>query len=289
MFWIVITWLPLIVESQSRLALRGNVIPFACSYTDRGYGEMKDLMNLSLTCQQYSEIFNESRKEMKLLADKEALLKHRPITYFVKIPKLPHINEDQWQLVFDNEAGLSFLHKFEAFLSTNLNNDSDRAGKLADEIVGVNPQVFAAFCEGITSFAESYPEGDAEITLSKELALQLIVDKKEHMWYKYLPQELREDREIVFAVVSQYGHALRDVENVPFRSDFAIVLSAVSSSPNALRYASKELRDNEIVVRKALEKDGRALRFASKRLQNDPALMKMFRKGWRKYLAYLAE
>ena len=85
---------------------------------------------------------------------------------------------------------------------------------------------------------------------------------------RHASEELRNDREIVLAAVSQYAYAL-EYASEELRNDREIVLAAVSQYAYALEYASEELRNNREIVLAAVSQNGRALEYASAELRND--------------------
>ena len=56
---------------------------------------------------------------------------------------------------------------------------------------------------------------------------------------KYVLQELRNDREIVLAAVTQNGMALQKKTSKKIRNDLKIVIAAVKQNNNALSYVNK--------------------------------------------------
>ena len=80
--------------------------------------------------------------------------------------------------------------------------------------------------------------------------------------------ELRHNREIVLAAVTQNGYSLQYASN-ELQNDREIVLAAVTQDGYALHYASNELRNNREVVLAAVAQNGYALHYASNELRND--------------------
>jgi len=88
--------------------------------------------------------------------------------------------------------------------------------------------------------------------------------------------ELKNDRGVVLAAVSNYGRALEcalEYASDELKNDREIVLKAVGNKGFALRYASDELKNDREVVLAAVGNKGYALRFAlryaSDELKND--------------------
>ena len=91
---------------------------------------------------------------------------------------------------------------------------------------------------------------------------------------QYATEELKGDREIVLAAVSEngsdwfYGHALRYATE-ELKGDREIVLAAVSQDGLALQYATEELKGDREIVLEAVSENGQALNYATNGLKAD--------------------
>ncbi len=83
-----------------------------------------------------------------------------------------------------------------------------------------------------------------------------------------IPEEFRDDEEIVFTIVSKDGSALASADE-ELKDDEKIVLAAVRNNGYALKFGSEKMRDNRNVALAAVQKDGSALEFASERIRDD--------------------
>ena len=72
-------------------------------------------------------------------------------------------------------------------------------------------------------------------------------------------EELKGDREIVMAAVSQFGPALKYATE-ELKGDHEIVMAAVSKQGMALEYATEELKGDRDIVLAAVSNNGLALR-----------------------------
>ena len=84
----------------------------------------------------------------------------------------------------------------------------------------------------------------------------------------YASQELRADKEVVLAAVTQNGDALGYASDEP-RADKEVVLAAVARNAGALKFASPELHADRDVVLTAVARNGHALMYASPELRAD--------------------
>ena len=85
-------------------------------------------------------------------------------------------------------------------------------------------------------------------------------------------QELRADRDVVLTAVARNGHAFM-YASPELRADRDVVLAAVALSRDALGYASRMLRADKEVVLAAVAQDGHALEYASDELRADKEVM----------------
>jgi len=76
------------------------------------------------------------------------------------------------------------------------------------------------------------------------------------------PEALRDDKELVMAVVATNGYALQYASK-NLRADKVVVMTAVAANGYSLRYASEELRADRAVVQAAVAQNGYALRYIS--------------------------
>ena len=90
-----------------------------------------------------------------------------------------------------------------------------------------------------------------------------------------LPDQYRDDREIVLAALQEESEQVLEFASPRLRADFEIVLKAVRVDGLNLMYASDELRDAEEIVLAAVNNYGGALKYASKRLQQDSELKRI--------------
>jgi hypothetical protein len=68
--------------------------------------------------------------------------------------------------------------------------------------------------------------------------------------------------------------------------DREIVIAAVSNDGLSIRYASQELKNDKEVLSKAVSNNGYALCYASKRLQNDRDLLSLLEKNNKEAIEY---
>lgn len=116
--------------------------------------------------------------------------------------------------------------------------------------------------------------------------------------FTHLPDELKEDRDVVMATVSKLGIMLMYMEP-RFQADKEIVMAAVMNFGPAIQFASPELKEDKEVAIAAVRENGRALdhllafkrdmdvvttavmnhgsniRYASPELQKDPELINL--------------
>lgn len=97
------------------------------------------------------------------------------------------------------------------------------------------------------------------------------------MDFKYLPENLKNDRDLVLAAIqcddSNWGNALLDAP-VQFRADRELVLLAINKNGCAITYASEALKDDEELARMAVNNDWYAYTLISERLQGNKHLLK---------------
>lgn len=85
---------------------------------------------------------------------------------------------------------------------------------------------------------------------------------------QYASKELQDDKDIVKAAAAKDRNALKYASE-RVRNDKKTIMVAVTQFGYALKFASKGLQDNDDIVMAAVMRDGHALAFASKRLKND--------------------
>lgn len=106
-----------------------------------------------------------------------------------------------------------------------------------------------------------------------------LLKNNERYIFSELSEKWRDNEEIVRSVVSEYGELL-EFASERLKDDKKIVLEAIECKCNdmwfgrgnipqsPLKYASGRLKDDDEIVLKAIMKNNEALRFASKRLKN---------------------
>ena len=116
---------------------------------------------------------------------------------------------------------------------------------------------------------------------------------REYYSWKEVPEELRDDRDIVKTVIMNYGFdRFIDIPSVfhddkeivmtaaeyqsvlpycseRFRDDKEVVLAAITLCPEDISFASKRLRDDKEVALKDVARNGRMLGWFSERLRDD--------------------
>lgn len=114
-----------------------------------------------------------------------------------------------------------------------------------------------------------------ELQNDKEILLEAAKQKEkviEHIKRDYsvffLSKKFCEDKEIVLEAIKQNYNALRHASK-ELRNDREVILEAIKQSGYALQFASKELQNDKEIVLEAIKQSGSALQFASKELQND--------------------
>lgn len=143
----------------------------------------------------------------------------------------------------------------------------------------------------------------AELLHDRAFALEVIENRGwneenvRHCVLQYLPYEMRNDREVLFAesfhnvnafaaasdelqddldtvlhIVADYGFCL-EWASARLRSDKRVVLAAVQQDGEALSNASEELRGDRDIVMAAVQQNGDALSWASEELQGDRDLV----------------
>jgi hypothetical protein len=113
------------------------------------------------------------------------------------------------------------------------------------------------------------PKWSKKIKNSKPLVLMLV--SRDGYALGNITKELKElksDKDVVMAAVSNYGLALRFASD-QLKADKEVVIIAVSQNGDSLYDASKELQNDREVVMIAVSQDGFFLYYASKEVQND--------------------
>lgn len=87
---------------------------------------------------------------------------------------------------------------------------------------------------------------------------------------RYFSDEIRNDREIVVAAVnSEHSKSALSFASYRQRGHPWVVLNAVQKNPDALFWATDEMKDSPQIVRAAVSHKGQSIQFASLRLKND--------------------
>lgn len=95
----------------------------------------------------------------------------------------------------------------------------------------------------------------------------VIIKGTQHV-YRYLPDELKADREVAFESLKLNPLNLRYCPK-EFKDDKELVILAVKRDGEALKCASKRLRDDKEVLINALKNSGGSIEYASDRLRGD--------------------
>lgn len=90
-----------------------------------------------------------------------------------------------------------------------------------------------------------------------------------------LPEEFRDDDQIVKAALQEDSEGILAFASDRLRADYKTVFRAVKYDPLSLEFASEELRDNREIVLRAINGYGGALEYASSRLQEDEELKRI--------------
>jgi hypothetical protein len=134
-------------------------------------------------------------------------------------------------------------------------------------------------CFNWENFDHSFPQWirqDREILLAR---LQYIPGFDEHYIHEayYVPNRLRGDKEVMKEICARNSQALRYATKA-LKDDREVVMAAITQkfhfAPLALQHASPKLRGDRIVVRAALNREYgiRSFQYASAKLQADPKL-----------------
>ncbi|CAE7493075.1 unnamed protein product [Symbiodinium natans] len=105
---------------------------------------------------------------------------------------------------------------------------------------------------------------------------------------QYAPLELRSDWEVVMCAVSKSGTALMWASN-ELQADKEVVLKAVQENGGALEYAAQELRADRDVVLAAVCQRGAALRYAAEELRADRDIVLAAARQSKRSLMYAAD
>eukprot|EP00746_Dinoflagellata_sp_MGD_P168013 gnl/MRDRNA2_/MRDRNA2_99083_c0_seq1.p1 gnl/MRDRNA2_/MRDRNA2_99083_c0~~gnl/MRDRNA2_/MRDRNA2_99083_c0_seq1.p1 ORF type:complete len:584 (-),score=93.39 gnl/MRDRNA2_/MRDRNA2_99083_c0_seq1:59-1810(-) len=89
-----------------------------------------------------------------------------------------------------------------------------------------------------------------------------------NLGYKYISEELKDDREVVMEAVSRNGAALTYASEA-LKDDREVVQNAILSNSWALADASDKLKNDKKLVMQAVRLDGLSLAFASRPLRRD--------------------
>merc|ERR1719263_1327056 len=81
-----------------------------------------------------------------------------------------------------------------------------------------------------------------------------------------VPDELRDDKEVVLAAVQQNGRALQHA-TLRHRNDKRMALEAVSQSGHAFQHATAKVRKDRATVLKALQRDPSSMMHTSEKLR----------------------
>ncbi|WP_448216741.1 PEP/pyruvate-binding domain-containing protein [Endozoicomonas sp. 2B-B] len=89
---------------------------------------------------------------------------------------------------------------------------------------------------------------------------------------KYASQRVRDDRDLVLPVISDYPEELRELSEA-LRDDNDIVMAAIKKSPKALRYASERFRNDKNIIRMLIAESTDPLSYTSEEILNDREYM----------------
>ena len=106
-------------------------------------------------------------------------------------------------------------------------------------------------------------------SMDKEEAIEAVSENA--LVYTTLPDELKEDRDVVLATVRKDGYILIYMDP-QFKEDKEVVLAALTNFGYAIHY-TKHLKGDKDVVTAAIMYDGYNLNSASPELQRDPELI----------------
>ncbi len=124
--------------------------------------------------------------------------------------------------------------------------------------------------EDIRKDPSSLRYASEELRADREIVLAAVSQDGQGSALEYACKESKSDREIVLAAVSQDGLAL-EFACKEFKSDREIVLRAVKTLGAALEFACKEFKSDREIVLTALKKDfnGDLIKFANKSLKEE--------------------
>jgi hypothetical protein len=115
---------------------------------------------------------------------------------------------------------------------------------------------------------------------------EIVMGLMEHDWYPIRygeAEELRNDREIIFKTVRNFGWAL-EYASENLKNDKEIVFSGVQNYGLALEFASENLKNDKEIVFSAVQNMGLAYTWASDRLKNDKEIsLKAVQLNWKVY------
>lgn len=147
----------------------------------------------------------------------------------------------------------------------------DREGRtLSDHGISKESTLHLRLCQPTTSdILQRYLP--PELRSDKQAVLTAVA--KDGRVLEYLNTELRKDKDVALTAVSCRGESLQHVDN-ELRKDKEVVLAAVSNHGNSLRYASDDLRADRDVVRAAMAQEPLSLKFAKEGLNQDDEFLK---------------
>ena len=107
---------------------------------------------------------------------------------------------------------------------------------------------------------------EPEIEISRDEILREV--RKDCSYFKKIPREYREDREIVLEALIMDGLLLEFVSE-DLKNDDVIVKTALKSNPLALEFASNKFKDDEKLILDIILKCAEAIKFTSPRIKDN--------------------
>jgi len=112
---------------------------------------------------------------------------------------------------------------------------------------------------------------------------------KESVWERYNGKCAVSYASFVLAAVKQNGYALKYVSK-ELKNDPEIVLAAIKENGATLKFASKELRNNPEIILEAMKQNGHAFQYASEELRNNPTfVLEVMEKGYGYVFEHVSE
>ncbi|NGX52350.1 MAG: hypothetical protein KR126chlam5_00647, partial [Candidatus Anoxychlamydiales bacterium] len=110
----------------------------------------------------------------------------------------------------------------------------------------------------------------ADLKKNKEIVLAAVKQRGWTLYYAH--EDLKKDKEIVLTDVKQNGSALEDAHE-DFKKDKEIVLAAVKRIGEALKYAHEDLKKDREIVLAAVKQNGWALQYAHEDFKKDKEIV----------------